>query len=379
MSGYEIMNRDDAAKGIEMKNRGRRWTETGVAVALAFAVAACGDAEAVDVPENATGGEGFARVINVEVAPIAPEDFEERVLLTGTVAANRDVTVSAEESGAVTAVLVEKGARVRAGQALLRIDDRVLRSQVDQATAAAELARETWERRKRLWEEDQVGSELAYLEARFAAEQSAASLRTLEERLARTVIRAPVEGILEDRMVELGALVAPGTPVVRVVDVDPVKILAGVPERYAPDVAVGASATVSFDVLPDAGGTGTVHFVGAAVDPRSRTFPVELEMPNAGGVIKPEMVANVSLRRRTLPGAMVVPQDALVRREDGYVAFVVEGTGEEARAAERRVTLGPSQSNRVVVLDGLGAGDRLVVVGQKSVANGDRVRIVEER
>lgn len=371
-------NMSNEGTGIVMMiDRGRVWRWSAAAVVLA--VAACGNAEAGGAPEEDAVETGFVRVINVEVAEVAHRDFVERILLTGNVAANRDVTVSAEESGAVTAVLVDKGARVRAGQAILRIDDKVLSAQVDQARAAAELARETWERRRRLWEEDQVGSELLYLEARFAAEQSAANLRTLEERLARTVIRAPVAGILEDRMVELGALVSPGTAVLRVVDADPVKILAGVPERYAPDVAVGATAEVSFDVLPDAGGPGTVHFVGAAVDARSRTFPVELEMPNPGGIIKPEMVANVSLERRTVPDAVVVPQDALVRREDGYVAFVVEGEGEEARAVERRVRLGASQANQVVVTEGLVPGDLLVVVGQKSVADRDRVRVVGAR
>lgn len=350
-----------------------------MAVALLLGVTACGNARAGDAPREQAGETGFVRVINVEVAPVTPRRFVEEVLLAGTVAANRDVTVSAEESGAVTGILVDKGARVRAGQAILRIDDRVLRAQVDQARAAAQLAQDTWDRRKRLWEEDRVGSELAYLEARAAAEQSSANLRTMEERLARTVVRAPVEGVLEDRMVELGALVAPGTPVIRIVDADPVKILAGVPERYAPDVEVGAPATVTFDVLPDAGGIGTVHFVGAAVDPRNRTFPVELRFPNPGGVIKPEMVANVSLERRVVEDAVVVPQDALIRDEQGFLVFVVEGEGEGAVARERRVTLGPSRANEVLVAAGLEEGERLVVVGQKSVADGDRVRVVEER
>ncbi|HSG48331.1 MAG TPA: biotin/lipoyl-binding protein, partial [Longimicrobiales bacterium] len=95
--------------------------------ALLLGAVACGDAEAGGAPEVAGEDTGFVRVINVEVAPVVPGRFVEQVLLTGTVAANRDVTVSAEESGAVTSVLVEKGARVHAGQALLRIDDRVLK------------------------------------------------------------------------------------------------------------------------------------------------------------------------------------------------------------------------------------------------------------
>lgn len=349
----------------------------GLALALAAAVAACGDAEAGGAPEG--GGETpFVRVINVEVEPVSLSRFVEEIRLPGTVLANRDVTVSAEESGTVRAILAEKGDRVRSGQALVRLDDAILTAQVDQARAAAELARETWERRRRLWEEDQVGSELAYLESRYASEQASANLRTLEERLARTVIRAPIPGVLEDRMVEVGALVSPGTPVLRLVDVDPVKIRAGVPERYAPDVQPGASLQVSFDVLPQSGGTGQVAFVGSAVDRGSRTFPVEVELPNPGGLIKPEMVADVSLQRRSLEDVVVVDQDALVRVEGGYVTFVVEGDGESAVARQRPVVLGPSQGNRVVVQEGLTPGERLIVTGHRTVADGDRVRIVEE-
>lgn len=345
---------------------------------LLVLAAACGDAEAGDpsVPEGDAGDEGFVRIINVETETVAIEEFVERVRLTGVVEASRDVLVSAEESGTVVETVLEKGARVRAGQPILRIDDRLLASQVDQARAAAELARETWQRRKRLWEEDEVGSELAYLEARFNAEQAEANLRTLQERLDRTVVRAPFGGILEDRMVEIGALVSPGTPVARVVDVNPVKIAAGVPERYAPDVTVGAPATVTFDVLPQANAEAPVQFVGAAVDPRNRTFPVELQLPNASGLIKPEMVANVTVQRRRVSNALVVPQDAIVRMADGYQVFVVEGSGDDAVARARAVTLGTSQANRVVVLEGLEAGEQLVVMGQKSVADGDRVRIV---
>ena len=337
---------------------------SGALLAGAVLLAGCGQGGEVGSAQAEGAEEGFVRVINVEVSPVEPRDFVEEVFLPGVVEANRDVTVSAQESGPVVEILVEKGARVNAGQPILRIDDRILQAQVDQARSAASLAQETWQRRKRLFEEASVGSELAYLEARAAAEQAAANLRNLEERLARTVVRAPVKGILEDRMVELGALVAPGTPVLRIVDVNPVKVVAGVPERYAPDVAVGAPARVTFDVLPDAAGESTVEFVGAAVDPRSRTFPVEFRLPNADGLIKPEMVANVSLRRRSIADAVVVPQDALVRTQDGYVVFVAEGEGDDARARRHPVVLGPSQANQVVIREGLEAGDRLIVVGQ---------------
>ena len=261
-------------------------------------------------------------------------------------------------------------------QAIFRLDSELLQAQVDQAKAMSEMAREAWERRKRLYEEDRVGSELLYLEAKYAAEQASANRRLLEARLERTVIRAPINGILESREIEVGTMVGAGTPVARIVDVDLVKITAGVPERYAADVRAGADAVVTFDVLSGEAFPGTISYVGAAVNPRNRTFPVELVLPNPGGFIKPEMVANVALVRMVYEGAIVVPQEAVVRTEDGYVVFVVEDQDGISMARNRKVELGTAQKNQVMILTGLGPGDRLIVVGQQAVADQDHVNVV---
>lgn len=351
-----------------------RWMRGGVVVLAAVALSACGNAEAED-----PSGEAFVRVINVEVEEVAPEPFVDQIRLTGAVLANQDVRVSAEESGVIREIVKDKGARVRAGEPLARIDDAILTAQVEQARAQAELAAQTWERRKRLWEEDRVGSEIAYLEARFLAEQTAANLRALEERLARTVIRAPFDGILEERLIEVGSMVSPGMVVARVVDLDPVKVVAGVPERYAADVVAGASAQVAFDVFSGAPFQGPIRYVASTVDPQNRTFGIEIVMPNPQGLIKPEMVANVAVARQDLEAAVVVPQDALIRVENGYVVFVAVERDGATVAEVRRVVLGASQRNEVVVAEGLEPGERLIVVGQKSVAAGDRVNVVATR
>ena len=352
--------------------------ERALALALALAVAGCGNtAEAGAGTEEETS---FQRVINVEVLPLVAVDFEERVRLTGTVQANRDVTISAEEAGVIREILTDEGSSVTEGQPLLRVDDSILRAQFAEAEARAALAEETWKRRQRLFEEDGVGSELAYLEARYQADQAAAVLSMLSERLARTVIRAPIDGILERREVELGTMVSPGVPVARIVQIDPVKVTGGVPERYAADVKTGSRAVVSFDVLAGEEYTGRIGYVGATVNPRNRTFAAELVLPNPGFVIKPEMVANIEILRRTIPSTIVIPQEALIRVEEGFVAFVVGvGEGGEEVAEVRSVAIGPAQRNEVVVEEGLAPGDRLIVVGQTLVADGDRIEVVRTR
>lgn len=328
---------------------------------------------------GATPEQAYSRVINVEVTPVAAMAFTETIRLTGTVQAHRDVTISAEESGVVREILVEKGSRVRRGQPIARLDAALLQAQQDQARAMSELARETWERRKRLYEEDQVGSELSYLEARYGAEQAAANLKLLQERVERTLIRAPIDGILDSREIEVGTMVGVGTPVARIVDTDQVKITAGVPERYAGDVTVGSSVVVGFGAMGEGSYEGRISYVGAVVNTSNRTFPIELTLPNPGRVIKPEMVADVSVAKRTLEEATMVPQEALIRVEGGFVVFVVEGEGPGAVARARHVELGPAQLNQVVIRDGLVPGERLVVVGQQTVADGDRVNVVAER
>jgi len=353
-----------------------RWIRGALVLALAGAVAGCGNREA-DAED--TSAAGFVRVINVEVAEIQSRSFVDEIRLTASVRANQDVQVAAEESGTIREILADKGAYVRAGDAIAKIDDAILGSQVDQARAQAELASQTWDRRKRLYEEDQVGAEIAYLEAKFAAEQTAANLKVLEERLARTTIRAPFDGVLDERMVEVGSMVSPGMVVARVVDLNPVKVTAGVPERFAADVQKGAVAEITFDVFPDEVFKAPVRYVGATVDRQSRTFPVEVVVPNPKGLIKPEMVANVSVARRDLKDVVVVPQDALVRVEDGYVVFVAGNRGDGPVAEVRPVELGPSQRNEVVVRSGVSTGDRLIVVGQKSVTDGDRINVVGTR
>lgn len=352
-----------------------RWKRVA-GLMVAVLVAACGgEVEANSRRTWDRGSDalavGSARVINVEVTVVELEPFAEIIRLTGTVRANQDVIVSAEESGVVRAIVRDKGIEVKAGEWLVKIDDRLLTSQVAEARAQSDLAQHTWERRQRLYEDDHVGSELTYLQAKYGAQQAVARLSTLEERLRRTIVRAPIDGMLEMRYVEVGTMVSVGTEIARVVSLNPVKIVAGVPERYAADVRTGGAVTVTFPGLEDEFHQN-VTYVGSTVNPKNRTFRIELIMENPGDMIKPEMIANLELVRRSWERAMVIPQEALIRTETGFVVFVAEGD----TAAVRSVEVGASQRNVVMIESGLDPGDRLVVVGQKQVAAGDRVNIV---
>lgn len=355
------------------KRRGARAAAGLAVLGLAALAAGCGgDGRA----SERAAAEAPARVISVETITVEPERFSDFVRLVGSVEAERDVTVAAEEGGIVRQLFVEKGAVLRAGQPIARIDDAVLRAQLERAEAQARLAEETWERQRRLWEEERIGSEIAYLNAKYNAQTARASVNELRARLARTVVRAPVAGVLDARLVEVGSMLAPGTPVARVVDTRTVKVTGGVPERYAAEIARGAELRVSFDALGGAVHAGRVQYVGATLDDANRTFPIEVTVPNPGGVIRPGMVAHLQVARRALEAAILVPQAALLRREDGYVVFVAVERGGAWVAELRDVIPGASEAGRVVIEQGLAAGEHVIVVGQQQVAPGDRLRIV---
>jgi RND family efflux transporter MFP subunit len=349
-----------------------------VAVAALVNAAACGGTNEANGAQPAEDtASAPTRVVEVETLELEPREFIEYVTVTGDVEANRNVTVAAEESGVIRALYVDKGERVAESQQIARIDDSVLRAQAEQARSEANLAQETWERQRRLWEDDSIGSEIAYLRARYGAETAEANARALEARLARTIIRAPIAGTLDDRMVEVGSTVIPGTPVAQIVDADPLEVNAGIPERFAGDFRAGGTAMLTFDHLPGQMITGRLTFVGTAVDEQSRTFPVEIALPNRDGSLKPGMVARVQAPRRTLTDALVVPRDAVVRSAEGYIVYVVEDEGGRQTARARTVITGPGAGGQVVIEDGVAPGERVVVVGQQRLANGDLVRAVD--
>jgi membrane fusion protein (multidrug efflux system) len=348
------------------------------AALLALAGTGCGSPEAAG-NEDAAGGEtSYVKTVNVEVLSIEAAEFTSYIRLTAAVEAYKDVVVSSQESGVIERIIADKGSRVRAGQPIAKIDDEILAAQVDESRASASLAGERYERQRQLWEDEGIGSEIAFLQTKFEAQSADARLAFLEARLARHTIKSPITGLLDDRYVDVGEIVAPGTPVARVLTIDRLKVVGGVPERFGPYVSEGGSAVLDFDVLPGASIEGTIAFVGAAVDPQNRTFPIEILLDNPEGRLKPQMVANVRVATEQLQGVIVVPQDVVMRTEDGYQVFVVADGSGETLAEARAVALGPSFENEVVIASGLAVGDRLIVTGHQMVDAGDRVREVSE-
>lgn len=354
----------------------------------ALLVAACQRPEAA--PEGSPAAEAAeaeaGRAVPVEAITVAPEPFEERILLTGTVEAPEDAILSAEAAGTLRSLL-PLGRAVARGQVVAEIDPGLARAALRQAEAALEAARaqaalaEDQFRRQEPLVRDSIISPLEFegvranrAAARAQVAQAEAQVAQARENLARTRIVAPFPGTVEEHLARRGEQVSPGVPVVRVVAGGGLKVRAGVPERYAADIRVGTPVVVTPQAYVGAPQRGTVAFVGRAVDPQNRTFPIEVQLP-ASEALKPQMVVRLEVTRRTLEDALVVPLSAVVRDEDGATVYVVEEERGRTVARVRRIGLGPSDEGRVVVTSGLAPGDRVITQGQTTVADGEPVRV----
>ncbi len=328
------------------------------------------------------------RQVRVETLQLLPTSFEEVIEVTGSVEATNDATVSAQSIGTLV-YRVRRGAYVPRHGRIAQIDSTLThaaylqsKAQVDAAQAQFDLATDTFKRQEPLFQ-DSIISAIEFENVRAQLNQSTAQLNQakavlvqLRKQLDNTRITAPFGGTVETFFAEVGEQVALGSQIARIVNTASVKIVAGVPERYANDIEVGSAVKVVLDTYGGAERAGSVAFVGKAINTNNRTFPVEIRLDNADQILKPEMVARLYLIRETLNDVIVIPQDAVPLDETGHSVFVVIDEGGSLVAERRPVTLGPSYGGSVVVDKGLYAGDEVVILGQYNLTQGDAVEVV---
>ena len=318
--------------------------------------------------------EELIKMVNVETEVLSSEPFNSFLRLVGTVETSDDVQLSAEVSGKVFMHVVSEGQKVQKGQTILRIDDAKLSQEVARLEAVVAQSETTWKRVQTLYEEENIGSEIDYLNAKYAYDQNKSALSSLSVDLENTKIIAPFTGVVETIFVEEGEMVAPGMPAIRLIGANQFVISAGVPARYANVVELGDRVDVWFDTQVQDTLAGTIVYVANSIDPSNRTFKIDIRLPNGKTYYKVDMIANLRLNTLSLNQAVVVSEEFVYSKGEGYVMYV-KGTNSEGKdiALERKVELGPSFKTEVVINRGLAPGDEIITIG--SAFLNDRVRI----
>jgi len=335
-----------------------------------FAVASgCGSGDG-SAPANAENAVA-ERPHNVRALEVEASDLVETFYLSGRLQAVRATDISTEESGVVNRLPVDKGALVRRGQIIVALDRELLDAEKKSAAAATTLREYNEERTRSLFEANSV-SKQEMLRVHTELEQAKEALRMATLRFDRAAIKAPYDGVLVDRFVELGQLVAPGERVARVVDPFTLKMETSVTEREVGFLGAGTPALISVegvrDVIP-----ASVSYVALEANPTSGKFDVEIEVDNAELKLRAGVVARARVLKKTHRDVLAVPRDAVVRNVTGDAVFVVR----DGRADATPVRLGAGQGLMVVIESGLEAGEQLVVRGQRQLQDGSRVAIQE--
>lgn len=346
-----------------------KWGMMLLAVAL-VALTGCGPGSEARVETPAT-----EKVVQVHLSEVMREDLQETFTLPGTLEAWEDLTLAAEISGPVRWVGPREGDRIKAGEAILRIDPETLDANRSRDQAAYELSQRQYQRLEQL-RRDNFVSEQEYEVARQAYQVAEAELRRSRLALEKSTLRAPIDGVLDRLLVDRGEYVSDGTPVAVVMQVDRLKVLVDIPEKDVAFLRPGQQVQVTPAAI-DAGRQtaigGEITHLSYKADPLTRTYQAKIVVDNRELLLRPGMIVRVGLNRRNLPQVIAVPLFAVVDRGGARFVFVEE----DGQAVLRPVQIGAVLGERVVIQAGLAHGERLIVQGQHLLSDG--VRVAENR
>ncbi|WP_349352417.1 MULTISPECIES: efflux RND transporter periplasmic adaptor subunit [unclassified Flagellimonas] len=314
----------------------------------------------------------------VSALTVEPQQFQHYLELQGDVMTDQNVLVYPEMAGTLYRVYVKEGQRVSKGQLLASIDDGGLSSQLAQLRTQAELAKTTFERQKRLWEQN-IGSEIQYLQAKTQYEAQQSAVKQLESQVGKSSIRAPFSGIVDDIIKDQGTVVSPGpgSEIFRIVNLSDMYIDVEVPESHLPNVTVGKEAEVYFPVLGESI-TTKVRQTGNFINPSNRSFSAEIPVPNKTGNVKPNLTAKVKINDYTNENAILIPQSVVSENAEGeqYVYLIAEENG-EVMAKKSIITPGRTQGDYLEVLEGISSGSQVIVEGARRVRDGQKVQVID--
>lgn len=312
----------------------------------------------------------------VTTLPVKKETFHHYFDVQGTAESENSIAVSTDMGGLVKNVLVSEGDIVKQGQLLVQLDNSVIVKSIDELKTALDLAEKLYEKQSRLWEK-KIGSEVEYLQSKNRRDQLEGQLASAEAQLDKTEIRAPFSGSVDEIFVKVGEMASPGYPVVRVMNLEYIKIEADVSENYLGSVKEGDTVDVYFPAIK-LKRIGVVKSVGQYIDPANRSFGIYIRISNTDRKIKANLLSTVSINDYTKQDALVIPTRLIQFSQEGNYIYV-KGKNELGKDVARKVFVekGKTYKGSSVVEKGIKASDRVIDEGHRDLADGDKIEIVE--
>ncbi len=305
--------------------------------------------------------------------------FKHYVTFQGTLKSHKNLMLFPEVPGILKRIYVKDGSKVKKGALLAVISDGGMSNQLEQLQLQLALAKTTFERQQRLWDQ-KIGAEIQYLEAKTRYESLGKNVAQMKAQFAKTKIYAPFSGIIDEVIADLGSNVSPGRdPIIRLINLDEMYVASEIPEIHIVNVAKEKEATVRIPVL---GRTlnARIGQVGNFINPNNRSFRVEVPLENTQGKLKPNMTAEVNVNDYTREDALMVASKVILENAEGlFYVFKLEATEDSTifKVVKTYVKLGKSANNSVEITEGLKDGDYLVEQGIRLIKDQQLVRVIQ--
>lgn len=317
-----------------------------------------------------------SRAVPVTAFQVIDTVFNHYIDLQGAVDTKQNIVVYPEFSGFLSRIYVREGQEVNKGQLLAKIDDGGLARQLEQAKTQATLAQTTFDRQKRLWEQN-IGSEIQFLQAKTTYEAQQELVAQLQAQLSKTNVYAAFEGVVDDVITEEGQVVMTGqSPLLRLVNMNEMYVKAEIPENYLPNIKKGNEVKVYIPSV-DKEYLGKIRQVGNFINPNNRSFSVEIELDNGERLLKPNQIARLLVNDYTNPNAVLIPETLVKETSTGQrVVYVIENQSNlEATVRETVITPGLKSGIYLEVKEGLQPGQFVVNEGAKNIEDGQRITV----
>ena len=311
------------------------------------------------------------KIVLISAFTAQEEVFNHYIELQGNVSTNNLVIITPEAPGILTSVIVKEGQHVTKGQQLAKIDDGGLTPQLSQMKIQASLAKTTFERQERLWNQ-KVGSEIQFLQAKTNYEAQEKTVKQIEEQIAKTIVVAPFSGTIDEVITEQGNMVSPGaSQLFRIVNLNDMHVETDVPESHITTVTIGKSVEVELPVLGEKL-HAKVALVGSFINPANRTFKVEIPVSNDKKLIKPNLTAKIRINDYTNEKALLIPQSIISENAKGqeYLYVItnnVNNVNNVGTAKKVIIETGKTEGDFIEVLKGIENGAEIILEGARSI------------
>jgi membrane fusion protein (multidrug efflux system) len=315
-----------------------------------------------------------ANAKTVVAMPVKTTPFVHSIDVLGKVDSDENVRIGAEMGGNATSVNVQVGDKVTKGQLLAQTDNAAMIQGLEEIKSQRAFANTLYEKQERLWKQN-IGSEVQYLSAKNNVDALDKRLATLNQQIAMSQLRSPINGVVDMVDVKPGQMLVPGMPVIGIVNKNKLKLQSELAESYISKVKKGNTVLVN---IPDANlqFETTIKYTGQAINALNRTFIVEMPIDKKYfDQLTPNMIAKISIVDYENKNAVALPVGVIQKDKKNKYVFVAETNGKKTIAVKRIVQTGQTHNGKVEITEGLKEGDKVITIGYQSLQENDQINI----